>query len=100
MQTEWNTVQTDPDQTAPSYTVCPDLSVQIIRIITIYSFLSLNHDSFVFIIKILKFRTPKICCNHPKSLTKLIFHRVMHRKDAEGIANSVDSDQTAPLGAV
>ena len=26
--------------------------------------------------------------------------RVMHPKDAEGIANSVDPDQTAPLGAV
>ena len=25
---------------------------------------------------------------------------VMHPKDAEGIANSVDPDQTAPLGAV
>ena len=24
----------------------------------------------------------------------------MHPKDAEGIANSVDPDQTAPLGAV
>ena len=24
----------------------------------------------------------------------------MHSKDAEGIANSVDPDQTAPLGAV
>ena len=24
----------------------------------------------------------------------------MHMKDAEGIANSVDPDQTAPLGAV
>ena len=24
----------------------------------------------------------------------------MHQKDAEGIANSVDPDQTAPLGAV
>ena len=39
--------------------------------------------------------TPKICCNHPKSWTL----RVMHPKDAEGIANSVDPDQTAPLGA-
>ena len=28
------------------------------------------------------------------------FLRVMHPKDAEGIANSVDPDQTAPLGAV
>ena len=26
--------------------------------------------------------------------------RVMHSKDADGIANSVDPDQTAPLGAV
>ena len=26
--------------------------------------------------------------------------RVMHPKDAEEIANSVDPDQTAPLGAV
>ena len=26
--------------------------------------------------------------------------KVMHPKDAEGIANSVDPDQTAPLGAV
>ena len=26
--------------------------------------------------------------------------RVMHPKDAEGIANSVDPDQTAPLGVV
>ena len=26
--------------------------------------------------------------------------KVMHPKDAEGIANSVDLDQTAPLGAV
>ena len=29
-----------------------------------------------------------------------LFIRVMHPKDAEGIANSVDPDQTAPLGAV
>ena len=29
-----------------------------------------------------------------------LYHRVMSPKDAEGIANSVDPDQTAPLGAV
>ena len=29
-----------------------------------------------------------------------VFLRVMHPKDSEGIANSVDPDQTAPLGAV
>ena len=27
------------------------------------------------------------------------YYRVMGRKDAHGIANSVDPDQTAPLGA-
>ena len=30
----------------------------------------------------------------------LKFRTVMHPKDVEGIANSVDPDQTAPLGAV
>ena len=29
-----------------------------------------------------------------------LYHRVMSPNDAEGIANSVDPDQTAPLGAV
>ena len=28
-----------------------------------------------------------------------LYHIVMGPKDAEGIANSVDPDQTAPLGA-
>ena len=28
-----------------------------------------------------------------------LYHRVTSPKDAEGIANSVDPDQTAPLGA-
>ena len=47
-------------------------------------------------VKILKISdTQNICCNHPKSLTRWRFLRVMHPKDAEGIANSVD-----PLGAV
>ena len=31
---------------------------------------------------------------------KFVYHRVMRPNDAEGIANSVDPDQTAPLGAV
>ena len=44
--------------------------------------------------------TQRICCNHPKSWTRWRFLRVIHSKDAEGIANSVDPDQTAPLGAV
>ena len=44
--------------------------------------------------------TPKNYCNHPKSWKRWLFLTVMHPKDAEGIANSVDPDQTAPLGAV
>ena len=38
--------------------------------------------------------THKHCCNHPKSLTRGRFLRVMHPKDAEGIANSVDPEQS------
>ena len=41
---------------------------------------------------------PNICSNHPKISTKLLYHRVMRPKDADNIANSVDPDQTAPLG--
>ena len=48
--------------------------------------------------------TRKTGCNHPKSRTRCLSQRVMHPKYAEGIANSVDPDQTAPqtapLGAV
>ena len=51
-------------------------------------------------VKILKFRTPEMCCNHPKRFTKWLFLSVLHPKDAEGIANSVDPDQTAPLRVV
>ena len=44
--------------------------------------------------------TQKICCNHSKIWTMWLYHRVMNPKDAKGIANSVDPDQTATLGAV
>ena len=45
--------------------------------------------------------TQNICCNRPKSWTRWLYFRVMRPKDAEGFANSVDPDQTAPpLGAV
>ena len=43
--------------------------------------------------------TRKICCYHPK-ITRWLYHRVMCPKSADGMANSVDPDQTAPLGAV
>ena len=44
--------------------------------------------------------TQKSCCNHPKIWTRWFYCKVMHPKDAERLANSVDPDQTAPLGAV
>ena len=43
--------------------------------------------------------TRKICYNPPKVRTKWFYHRVKRPKDAHGMANSVDPDQTAPLGA-
>ena len=42
--------------------------------------------------------TQKICCNHYKIWTMWLYHRVMSPKDADRMANSVDPDQTAPLG--
>ena len=44
--------------------------------------------------------TQKICFNHSKILTMGLYHRVMSPNDADGMANSVDPDQTTPLGAV
>ena len=44
--------------------------------------------------------TQKICCNHSKIWTMWLYHRVMSPNDAEGMANSVQPDQTAPLWAV
>ena len=42
--------------------------------------------------------TPKTCCNHRKIWSRGLYHRVqvMCPKDADGMANSVDPDQTAP----
>ena len=44
--------------------------------------------------------THKICCDHSKIWTMWLYHRVMSPNNADGMANSVDPDQTAPLGAV
>ena len=44
--------------------------------------------------------TRKICGSHPKIWTWWLERTAMWSKDAEGIANSVDPDQTAPLGAI
>ena len=42
----------------------------------------------------------KLCCNLPKIQTNRPNIRVFHQKDEDGIANSEDSDLTAPLGSV
>ena len=42
----------------------------------------------------------KLCCNLLKIQTKRPNLRVFNQKDVKGIANSEDSDQTAPLGAL
>ena len=42
----------------------------------------------------------KLCCNLPKIQTKRPNLRVFRQKDANGITNSEDPDQTAHLGAV
>ena len=42
----------------------------------------------------------KLCCNLPKIQTKRQNQLIFRLKDANGIANSEDPDQTAPLGAV
>ena len=44
--------------------------------------------------------TRKPCLNQPKIQTKRPNLRVFRQKDSNGIANSEDPDQTAPLGAV
>ena len=51
--------------------------------------------------KVLKFsEARKLCCNLPKIQEKRPNLRVFHQKDANGIANSEDPAQTAPLWAV
>ena len=40
--------------------------------------------------------TRNICCIHPKIWTRRLFYRVLCPKYADGMANSVDLDQTAP----
>ena len=68
--------------------------------VKIRKFWTPQKKSTVIIVNIVKFKTkighPKICCNHPEIWTRLLYQRVMHPKDVDGIANSVDPDQTAP----
>ena len=50
--------------------------------------------------KVPKFSEVRKLCYLPKIQTKRPNLRVFHQKDANGIANNEDPDQTAPLGAV
>ena len=50
-------------------------------------------------VKFLNFWIPENCCNLPKIQEKRQNLWVFCQKDANGIANSGDPDQTAPLGA-
>ena len=43
--------------------------------------------------------TWKSCCYHPKIGIVSFYNRVMSPKDADRMANSVDPDQTAPVGS-
>ena len=52
-------------------------------------------------VMILSFRTPKtFVVITLKFLTMWLYHTLMSPNDADRMANSVDPDQTAPLGAV
>ena len=59
-------------------------------------------DTYVTL-KFLNFRRPEnfvVIINLPEIQTKRPNLGIFHQKDANGIANSEDPDQTAPLGAV
>ena len=49
-------------------------------------------------LKILKMDTGKYCCNYPKIWIIWFNHRIIQPNDASWMANSLDPDQTAPLG--
>ena len=72
----------------------------ILEIYTI-SFLGSFCDWKIEYNKVLKFSDArKLCCNLPKIQTKRPNLSVFCKKKSNGIANSEDPDQTAPLGAV
>ena len=57
--------------------------------------------AFCIYLKVPKFWDIRnLCCNLPRIQTKSQNLTVLSQEDANGIANSEDPDQTAPLGAV
>ena len=55
-------------------------------------------DRKMFTVKFLKIRTPERIAVIIQTLSSMDLHP-LHPKDAAGMANSVDPDQTTPLGA-
>ena len=69
--------------------------------ICMYMYDDFNFGPLQYYRKVPKFSdTRKLCCNLPNIQTIRTNLRVFCQKDANGIANSGDPDQTAPLGAV
>ena len=66
-----------------------------------YTYIITKYPSYLIYRKVPKlWDATKLCCNLPKTQTKRPNLRVFRQKDANGIANSEDPDQTAPLEAV
>ena len=63
-----------------------------------FNFMSQNHHIYCKTAK--HSDNQKNYSSYPKIWLIWIFHSVMHPEDVDGIANSVDPDQTAPLRAV
>ena len=90
------------------YTNLDDFSVSLAKEANFKPFGELLHSYSVFksrfsacTVKVPKFSDAiKLCCNLSKIETKRPNLRVLCQKHVNGIANSENPDQTAPLGAV
>ena len=76
---------------------CPDWSVFAGRTCHFVGFVM---KRLIFTVKILKIQTPENIAVNTLIWTRWLYHRVLHPKAADRMANSVDPDQTAPLEAV
>ena len=68
--------------------------LSVLILVSIFSVMLKIEEQMNFTVRFLNFRTPENCCNLPKIQRKMANLRVFHQKDANGIANSEDSDQT------
>ena len=57
-------------------------------------------ESYSYTVKLLKIRTSEKIAVITQNLNKVALQKNNVSKSADGMANSVDPDQTAPLGAV